>query len=75
MLLTGDTSVDNLSIETVSMLKYKELGDDEAWKVPLAHELMELKENSELVPAGWNREEIDDIKHLYRLTDQNMLVC
>ena len=61
MLLTDESSVDNLVPSLVNTLRYKELGDDELWKVPFAQELIELKENVELVPEGWSTVELDEI--------------
>ena len=61
LLLTEHSSVDNLLPASVEGLVYKDLAENEQWKVELAKEIIDMKEDLMLAPQGWEKEELDDI--------------
>ena len=61
LLLTSESSVDDVCQESIKDLIYKELKEDETWKIGLIHEIIEMKLDSSLLPNGWQRDDIEEI--------------
>ena len=61
LLLTDEPSIDCLSPSSVANLIYKELDENDWWKVQLAHEIIDMKEDISVAPVGWEKDDLNFI--------------
>ena len=57
MLLVGKTNIDDLCPEDSSIVKYNEIPEDQAWRVSVVKELVDVKWG-ELVVEGFSMDEL-----------------
>ena len=46
---------------SVANLIYKELDENDWWKVQLAHEIIDMKEDISVAPVGWEKDDLNFI--------------
>ena len=61
LLLTDQSSIEDLLPSSADTLVYKELAEDEQWKVEFAREIIDMREDLSLAPEGWDKEELNFI--------------
>ena len=61
LLLTDLSSIDDLKPSTVGKIKYKEIMDEDKWRIPLIKEVMDMKSGNTSPPEGWTLEEMAEI--------------
>ena len=74
LLLTDHSRVETLSPASVEFLVYKDLAVDEQWKVELAKDIIDMKEDLTLAPEGWEKEELNDIL-TFLCTDWHLVIA
>ena len=62
MLMCGETNVMNLQTNDIKRLTYVEVPKNENWRVPLLKELLEIRQDPDML-EGFSSEEIDLLIH------------
>ena len=61
LLKTTLLNVDDLQPSTVQQIRYKEIKDEDMWRIPIIQEALDMKYGDINPPDGWTIEELDDI--------------
>ena len=64
LLLTGLDNIDDLLPTVIETIKYKQISNDDMWRVQLIKEILDMKHGVIDLPEGWTIEEAEDILNL-----------
>ena len=54
-------NVFDLQPSTVQQIRYKEIKDEDMWRIPIIQEALDMKYGDINPPDGWTTEELDEI--------------
>ena len=60
---TNLPNVDSIDMSTVHQLKYKEIPEEDTWRIPFIKEAIDIKYGLISPPDGWSTEELDELLH------------
>ena len=63
LLKTGLSNVDEIDMITVKQIKYKEIKNEDMWRIPIIMEALDIKYGLVNPPEGWSDEELNDVLH------------
>ena len=63
LIQTNLPNVDSIDMSTVNQLKYKEMTKEDAWRIPIIKEAIDIKYGMVNPPEGWSAEELDEVLH------------
>ena len=61
LLKTTLLNVDDLQPSIVQQIRYKEIKDEDRWRIPIIQEALDMKYGDINPPDGWTTEELDEI--------------
>ena len=63
LLKTSLSNVDEIDMSTVRQIKYKEIANEDMWRIPIIKEIIDIKYGLVTPPEGWSDEELNEVFH------------
>ena len=68
MLLCGKNSINDINSQDIDGLVYRQIPNNEEWRIGLVKDLIEIKTNPEMLLPGFTQGEIDEMLHFACVT-------
>ena len=64
LLMTDHSNVNDLKVNSIENIKISEIKSEDKWRVNLIQEVINMKHENLIIPAGWTIPELEELLHL-----------